>query len=200
MMRLRNLKAPNALALGAVLFAASFGSMSCTLDPVQDVAVEALGEEKGEANEFHRAGQACGLCHQAGGRAKSDFSVAGTVFVAPDSLVGVDGARIDLVDSKGSAPPKPVRTNCVGNFFVPRDEWNPAFPIVVRVTRGGVSRTMRSQIGREASCAGCHKAQVPLETPLENVPQIYVFPPGTPPEVSATTCSVDPDLSKQASP
>jgi cytochrome c553 len=183
-----------ALALSLVFAFAS----ACSADPVQSDAVKALGKEKGSANEFHRAGQPCGVCHQAGGNASSDFSVAGTIFAGPDSLVGVEGAHLDLVDSKGTSPPldKPVVTNCVGNFFVQRSDWDPAYPVAVRVSKGTVSRTMRSPINRASSCADCHKAEVPLTDPFTTVPQISLFADQDP-AGKAQVCDRDPDLGNQ---
>lgn len=169
---------------------------SCSADPVQADGIKALGNEKGTANEFHRAGQPCGICHQSGGSATSDFSVSGTVFASSDSLVGVEGARVDLVDANKTSPPAsmPLLTNCVGNFFVLRTDWNPAFPIAVRVTKGGVSRAMQSPINRAGSCAECHKAQVPLTDPFGTVRPVFVFGADGDPVGKAKTCDRDPDL------
>lgn len=183
----------------AHVFAASvLAAAACTADPVQKDAVSSLGKEKGKANETHRAGQPCGVCHQAGGEASSDFSIAGTVFAGPGSLVGVEGARIDLVDSAGTSPPidKPVLTNCVGNFFVRRSDWNPAYPIAVRVSKNGVSRTMQTEIARASSCAECHVAKVPLDDPFSQVTQIYLFADQDPAGKSLV-CDRDPDLANQ---
>jgi cytochrome c553 len=179
----------------------AFGSLvpGCSDDPVQSDAIAALGKEKGPVNETHRAGQPCGLCHQAHGEAGSDFSVAGTVFASLDSLVGVEGARIDLVDANKTSPPSgtPVLTNCVGNFFLRRSEWDPAFPIAVRVSKGGASRTMQTQVSQAASCATCHEARLPPTDRATKVPQIYIFGPEGDPNGKAKTCDRDPDLFKQ---
>jgi hypothetical protein len=167
----------------------------CKYDPVYDDEVKALGKETpGGPDEYHRPGQPCGLCHRQGGVAKTDFSIAGTIFAGLDNLTGVDSARIDLVDSKGTSPPveNPVITNCVGNFFVLRSDWDPAFPIAVRVTKG-VSETMRSQIGRTSSCGDCHKPELPLHDPLSTVDHVYLFG-GEDPAGKATVCRIDPDL------
>lgn len=185
-------------ALASIAALTGAALLACSGDPAQSDAIKALGKEKGAANETHRAGQPCGLCHQAGGAASSDFSVAGTVFAAQGSLVGVDGARIDLVDSKGTTPPldKPVLTNCVGNFFVRRSDWDPAYPVAVRISKGSVSRTMRSAISRASSCAECHKAEVPLNDPFSTVPQVFLFADADPAGKSQS-CDRDPDLANQ---
>jgi hypothetical protein len=179
------------LVAGAALLAAS-----CTPDPVQHDAVKALGKETpGGPNEFHRPGQPCGVCHQDGGVADTDFSVAGTIFAGPGNLIGVIGARIDLVDSNGTSPPigQPILTNCVGNFFIKRSDWDPAYPIAVRITKGSVTRTMRGPINRASSCAECHIAKLQLDDPFSQVPHVYLFN-DTDPAGKATTCANDPDL------
>src|SRR5690349_791339 len=104
-------------------------------DPVQDDAVKRLGDEASDVpqGEFHRAGQPCVVCHQSGSAASTAFSVAGTIFRQPTSYVGVDRAQVELTDSNGTK--YTAFTNCVGNFFVKPDQWNPAFPIYVRVAK-----------------------------------------------------------------
>lgn len=178
---------------GAVLLA-----VACTLpDPVHDRAVERLGPETSAgANSFHRAGQPCALCHNDGaGPASSDFSIAGTVFAGPASTVGVEGAEIAMVDALGTSPPKPspVVTNCVGNFWVRRVDWNPTFPVRVTVSKGGARRPMTTEIGRAASCAECHEARVPVSNPLAKVVPVWIEDPGGP----SKTCPVDPEASRR---
>ena len=190
------LSARSRRVLAAIAAAAVALVVACSSDPVYHDAVKALGKESpGGPSEFHRAGQPCGLCHQEGGDANTDFAVAGTIFAGPANLIGVEGARVDLLDANGTSPPitKPVLTNCVGNFYVLRSDWNPAFPVAVRVTKGAVSRTMRSQISRTPSCADCHKAKLPPDDPLSDVPHIYLFSDQDP-QGKAVACAVDPDL------
>jgi hypothetical protein len=179
--------------LGAGLVSVGPG---CKYDPVNDDEVKALGKETpGGPDEYHRPGQPCGLCHRQGGVAKTDFSISGTIFAGLGNLTGVNEARIDLVDSKGTSPPNTlVSTDCVGNFFVLRSNWDPAFPIAVRVTSiSGVSQTMRSEIGRSSSCGDCHKPELPLHDPLSTVDHVYLFS-GEDPAGKATSCRIDPDL------
>ena len=180
-----------AFAAGAIALV-----LACTSDPVYHDAVKALGKDSpGGPSEFHRAGQPCGLCHQDGGDASTDFAIAGTIFSGPQNLIGVEGARVDLVDANGTSPPinKPVLTNCVGNFFVLRSDWNPAFPVAVRIIKGAVARTMRSQISRTSSCADCHKAKLPPDDPFSEVPHVYLFADQDP-QGKAVSCAIDPDL------
>ena len=166
---------------------------ACLPNPVHDRAVERLGPETANGpSGFHRAGQPCATCHQADGPADTDFSIAGTVFASTTSLVGVDGATIQLVDSAGTSPPatKPIVTNCVGNFAILRSEWDPAFPVLVRVTKNGVTRTMNTSIGRAASCSDCHVTK-PAD-PLTKVGPVTLFT-GPDPAGPRKDCPVDPE-------
>lgn len=178
---------------GAVLLAAMGGGLSCT-DPVLDGAVENQGNEtEGYAKgEFHRAGQLCVACHQKGGDASdSPFTMAGTVFAQPARQVGVDNAEIRFTDADGAK--YTATTNCVGNFFVKADEWQPKFPVLVEVAKGNIRRSMRSPIGRSPDCAGCHSLDIPVADPFSQVGHIYLFggdEPGQP--NGAADCDADP--------
>jgi hypothetical protein len=167
---------------------------ACLPNPVHDRAVERLGPETPNGpSGFHRAGQPCATCHQADGPADTDFSVAGTVFASTTSVVGVDGATILLVDSAGTSPPasKPVVTNCVGNFAILRSDWDPAFPVLVRVTKNGTTRTMNTSIGRAASCSDCHVTK-PAD-PLSKVGPVTLFAAADP-AAPKNECPVDPSI------
>jgi cytochrome c553 len=171
-----------------VLFALLLAS--CTPDPVHEKAVSALGDEApGGPSAFHRPGQPCGTCHEAEGPAKSDFSVAGTIFDSPTTRIGVEGARVELRDADGSMPPgNAAVTNCAGNFFVRRSDWSPRFPITVKVTKGEVSRTMESPIGVTASCAACHSLKPSAPPgPISKLAPVYLFD-GPDPEGRPEAC------------
>jgi len=131
---------------------------SCADDPVHDAEVTSLGEEVPGIPQgpYHRAGQPCTVCHGGLGPASTQFAMAGTVFNSKTSLVGVDKAEILLVDANGSSPTMPVVTNCVGNFFITPDMYNPAFPVLVGIQSGKAKTQMLTQISRAASCAECH--------------------------------------------
>lgn len=180
-------------ALRAALLVACVVAAACT-DPVYDDAVEAQGNETEgiPKGPYHRAGQRCVLCHQPGGEASdSPFTLAGTVFAQPARQIGVDGAEIRLTDADGTR--HTTKTNCVGNFFVKPDEWQPKFPILVEVAKNNIRRSMRSPIGREPDCAFCHVTDVPPANPFEKVGHIYLFAtdePGSP--EGAADCPVDP--------
>jgi len=173
----------------------AIAAAACSADPVGSKAVDALGPESANGpSAFHRAGQPCGTCHVQGGAADTDFSIAGTVFAGPDALVGVAGATIDLVDAAGTSPPlgAPVVTNCVGNFYVLRSDWNPAFPVEVRIRKGEVTRPMVSPIGHAASCADCHKKKV--VNPLTSVGHVYLFDDGRDPAGPSVGCPISPEV------
>jgi len=167
--------------------------LSCA-DPVLSDAISAQGAETSgvDKGEFHRAGQPCGLCHQEGGPASgSPFTVAGTVFAQPLRQVGVEGAEIRMTDAEGTT--HIAKTNCVGNFKVTPAEWVPKFPILVEIGKGNVRRTMRSTIGRDASCAGCHSTTLEIADPLSQVGHIYLFATDEPGSPEGTAdCAVDP--------
>jgi hypothetical protein len=179
-----------ALALSCSFgLAAALLAAGCT-DPIHDGAVKEMGKDTRAPNtEFHRAGEPCGVCHQTAGPASTVFTVAGTVFSQPDSVVGIDGVEIDMTDSASSM--FHTKTNCVGNFYVKDSDWSPYFPILVRITKNGITQSMVSTIGRETSCAACHFTQV--TDPLSQVNHVYLgaedpSPPGM--------CGANPDLSQ----
>jgi hypothetical protein len=131
-------------------------------NPVIDSRIEALGEEDPAvaASEFHRAGQPCVLCHSSYEGASPEMVIGGTVFATIADQIPVEGVTIKLTDALGQTFTKP--TNCVGNFFITTEEWNPAFPLRAEITYNvpGVpdprQKTMGSRISRDGSCATCH--------------------------------------------
>jgi hypothetical protein len=177
------------LLVTSVLIAAS-----CNPDPVLDDVVSAQGKETSgiSTGEFHRAGQKCTACHVEGGPASnSPFSIAGTIFAQPAREVGVGAAEVRMTDAEGTK--FIAKTNCVGNFFVKPSEWDPHFPVLVEVAKGNVRRAMKSIIGRESSCAGCHSFDITPANPLSQVGHVYVFggdEPGLP--NGAADCPADP--------
>jgi hypothetical protein len=178
--------------MAAIALLAAYAA-SCS-DPVLDDLVSAQGNETSNVpkGEFHRAGQACTACHVEGGPASgSPFTMAGTVFAQPLRQVGVGGVEIRMTDAQGTK--YTAKTNCVGNFFVKPGDWAPQFPVLVEIAKGNLRRSMRSVIGRDSSCAGCHTLELPPSDPFSQVPHIYLFgsdEPGLP--NGATDCPVDP--------
>jgi len=175
----------------AVCMYAMLCGLSCDLtdgDPVHEAQVEALGPEKPgiPVGPFHRAGQPCTVCHSRQGPANSVFSMAGTVFAAPpggasQASVGVENAAVGIVDSTGA--PFLASTNCVGNFYVAPDLYDPTFPVLVAVSKGSTSVFMVSHITRETSCANCHARAVSDTSPG----QVYLSTADVP-----TACPVSP--------
>lgn len=159
----------------AVTLALSLGS--CTMDPVHDSAVKALGGDTDlPASEFHRPGQPCVLCHSDKGPAESKFALGGTLYYLPpgkDEPVPVDGAEVIIVD----AYKRETRliTNCRGNFFLrdcgetcppprinePAEFGSIVYPFTVGVQKKlgdrVIYKPMQGHVGREPSCAACHK-------------------------------------------
>ncbi len=134
-------------------------------NPVQDKAIEELGGECSDvpASEFHRAGQPCVLCHGEYQRDSPIMSFGGTVFATKAQATPVEGVEILLTDASGSSPPNPVVTNCIGNFFIESDDWQPAFPVHAEIICPNPDNpdkprrlVMGTRITRDGSCAGCH--------------------------------------------
>ena len=184
----------------AVLLLAVGVVAACTTDPVHQAEVDALGPEASNVPQGpnHRAGQPCVVCHGSEGPAKTQFSIAGTVFDGPgisSALVGVGGVTVSLEDDSQSR--FQVTTNCVGNFWVNPSDWNPQFPVLVAIAGGTTAQTMQSHIGREPSCGQCHQLQV---GPGPGTPGTYFKSPGTiylqrtddPNFKGDPTCSVQP--------
>lgn len=186
-------------SLSALAFAAAIGSCG---DPVHDGLIRALGNEISGVpiGEFHRAGQACVTCHTKDGPANGKpFSVAGTVFAQPEPAVGVDQVTVAFTDSAGSQ--YETTTNCVGNFFVKPADWDPAFPVLVRIFKGARVKTMQGQIGREGSCGFCHHDPAPpqrryagtvLDPQFSSAGHVYLFSAADPPPAPNSNCPVNP--------
>jgi hypothetical protein len=68
-------------------------------------------------------------------------------------------AKVSIVDSVGKT--HETGTNCAGNFFVMKADYQPTFPVWTTIffgTVGGqpIPRPMESPWYREGSCATCH--------------------------------------------
>jgi hypothetical protein len=149
--------APHALALAV--------GLSACANPAVDARIEALGEEPlPDLADFsyHRPGQPCVLCHGEYEEEEPIMTVAGTIFQTPTKRIPVENARVRVWDSSGG-PPRDKLTNCVGNFWFTKEEWNPLFPLHIEVEyqiEGDDDyrvQPMLSRVGREGSCAGCHQ-------------------------------------------
>ena len=180
--------------------------MSSCADPVHDALVKSLGPEDPSIpqGEYHRAGQPCTACHGPEGPAKTEFSIAGTIFWAggvaqySGSVVGVNNATVSVEDSLGTQTQ--IQTNCVGNFFVRPGDYTPAFPILAAVYAGAGNKyqsKMATQISRSGSCADCHFDPVNY-----NAPGHIFIQPGLPPAdqlAANANCPVNPDLADSPS-
>ncbi len=146
-------------------FAAS--SASCT-DPVRDRRIEELPPEDGPGPD-HRAGQPCLLCHSEGGSAELRFAVAGTVFENESPTArGAPGIVVKFIDGLGRGPTIDPITGPSGNFFVPADDWDPAYPFYVGLYEPGKSepiQRMVTSVNREGSCNFCHRKNPETLTP-----------------------------------
>jgi hypothetical protein len=193
-----------ALLAGAILVASM--APSCA-DPVHDSQVSSLGPEDPNIpqGEFHRAGQPCTWCHGPEGPAKTQFSIAGTIFwqggtgAYINNVIGANVANVSVVDALGTVTT--IQTNCVGNFYVANSAYSPAFPLLVRVFGpDGSIQNMATQISRAGSCAECH-----FDPPNYNTPgHIYLTSTALSANATAvqaqnTTCPVDPNLGDSAS-
>ncbi len=158
------------IALALPLLAVALAPMAaCTFDPVHQSLVDQLGPEASSIpkGEYHRAGQPCTVCHGDEGPANEKFSIAGTVFSGPNNtgigFFGASGVTVYLEDDNRTM--FQVKTNCVGNFWVRPQDWQPQFPVLVTVAcsdpacGGSGQQSMRSHIGRESSCGMCHQVQ-----------------------------------------
>jgi hypothetical protein len=157
-------------------------SSACVSDPVPDAEIESLGPDVTDPGPDHRPGQPCVICHSSTGPASDDpFAVAGTVFHDNASAVGVAGVKILFVDSNGSAPLRAptndILTSASGNFYVRQSEWNPAFPLYVNIFNpaDGTTGIMQSHIGRQPSCASCHRDAFTQSEQLYSVGHIYLY-------------------------
>lgn len=131
----------------------------CRYDPVPQQIIDALGPEVGTPSASHRPGQPCVVCHSAYEGASPAFAVAGTVFTqgADGKLAPAAGLSVTIFDS--AAGLRKACTNAAGNFFVSKDDWQDiTFPLNAQAGNRG----MTSLIGRDGSCASCHK--LPDET------------------------------------
>lgn len=194
------MKGGTGFAVGVVAVLAAASATGCT-DPIPDFAIRDLGGERDgiPQGEHHRAGQPCTVCHD--GNEAPEFSLAGTVFAQSSSTIGVDGASVFITDSAGAS--YTAKTNCVGNFFVRKQEFDFSFPILVSVASksGSVRQTMNSHIGRARSCASCHITGVPPDDPrfASSVQHVWLYTEGDP-LPAKPACPVDPDLGWRKTP
>jgi hypothetical protein len=132
---------------------AALAAAAC--NPVHDRAVAALGDEKPGVSPGpdHRPGQPCLVCHGGSGPGP-DFTMGGTVFEKKGEDTPAPGVIVHITSNNGETHDS--RTNSVGNFYFSSQEFIPTYPIVVSISRDGVTQKHTTHIGRDGSCAGCH--------------------------------------------
>jgi hypothetical protein len=154
--------------LGVTLVGALVAFAAACGNPSIDTRIEVLGPEKAGVppSEFHRPGQPCVLCHSTYEGASPEITVGGTIFATPTETAGVlptavEGAIVTLIDAEGDV--MPVTSNCAGNFYLTKEQWNPSFPLRVELSYpapGGTTlkpaTPMSSRISRDGSCGSCH--------------------------------------------
>lgn len=143
------------LFLGAGL---SFLLSGCA-DPIRQELLDELGPEAPGVEEgpLHRPGQPCLACHGEKGPSSVTFSLAGTIYRTKDSALGEAGVKVRLIDFTGLQHESV--TNEAGNFYVSPDDFQPAWPVWVRIERGEREQEMISAIVRDGSCASCHQGK-----------------------------------------
>lgn len=103
-----------------------------------------------------RPGEDCLACHSPAappGQHARDWSLAGTVYAAPevDATAGVEGAQVQVDDAGGRS--FSLRTNQAGNFYSAESV---TFPLRVCVSRGGGTRCMVAAV-ENGACNACHQ-------------------------------------------
>ena len=153
------------LALRLAPLLAGALATGCRYDPVPAQIIADLGPETGTPGATHRPGQPCLACHDAYGGATPALAVAGTVFMLDASmtkLVPAKNVRVNIVDSAMGGSRHPC-TNAAGNFMINTVDWA---DIVYPLTPVVGSHPMTSLIGRDGSCASCHRLPDPRSTDL----------------------------------
>lgn len=140
------------------LAALSAALLAACGDPVHDMQREALGGETDGVprGPLHRPGQPCLVCHSDYGPARMVLSFGGTIYQYDSTPpVPLKDALITLTDAHGKM--YEVKSNCAGNFYTQRVDYDPTFPVSVKVTYGSLPVSpMLSMIHRDGSCASCH--------------------------------------------
>ncbi len=141
------------------LVAAALLACGCRNDPVPQAIIDGLPPDSSPNGPLHRAGQPCLACHDKYGGA-TEFAVGGTVYALDSTgkkLVGVPApnVRVNVLDSSPNGGASlHACSNAAGNFFILASNWTDiTFPLTP--SAGGL--TMQSLIGRDGSCATCHK-------------------------------------------
>jgi hypothetical protein len=154
------------LTTTTILVALSAAVVSCREPFIKD-QIAALGDEAPgfEPNEIHRPGSPCVLCHSKRGGKGPEFSLGGTLFFRPPNSepLPAENYVVRVLDSEGEL--FDLVSNRCGNFYLPKETFEPAFPLNVSIFSRDptdpqkliANEPMVSRIGRDGSCAACHK-------------------------------------------
>lgn len=134
----------------------ALASIGCP-NPNHTDAVDALGGEADGVKEgpTHRPGQPCLTCHGGSGPGP-DFVIGGTIYAKRNQPAALEGVTVVLTDSATPPATHRLRSNQVGNFYLPAEQWTPTYPLYVHLEYGGARKDMNSVIGRNGGCAFCH--------------------------------------------
>lgn len=103
-------------------------------DPVRSSAIDELGGEAPgvKPGPLHRPGQPCVLCHDGNGPGNIVLAFGGTVYQSQSGpAVPAVGAIVHFRDAAHNE--YRTATNCAGNFFVVDGDYNPTWPVFVKV-------------------------------------------------------------------
>lgn len=128
-------------------------------DPLRNESIDALGPERRDvpAGPLHRPGQPCLRCHDDSGNA-SAMVAAGTVFRGIDDFTPAQNVDVMLIDSVGRVAV--AGTNCAGNFFLHRGDFDPVLPLWTTLRFGERVIDMESPLNKNGDCAACHAEPV----------------------------------------
>lgn len=140
----------------AVLALALVCGSACA-DPMRERSLASLGDELPGVprGPSHRPGQPCLVCHGGQGPAEGVFAFAGTLYQRRSDAAPLHDARVRAIDASGAQ--YDVVSNCAGNFWVRAANFEPRWPLWMKVELGAESVEMRSPSFREGSCGACHE-------------------------------------------
>jgi hypothetical protein len=139
----------------SVIFGAGLLVVACA-DPTHEAAIDALGPEVAGVPKgpTHRPGQPCLTCHGESGPSSLVMSFGGTVFAHQSGKEPAISAVVRVLDAQRRT--FETRTNSAGNFWIPKQVFEPVFPVNASVTLGQYSRVMRTTMRLDGSCNACH--------------------------------------------
>lgn len=168
----------DALRISAIAVACACAITGCLGTTPQEAEADRIGDDPPHGPE-HNPGNDCLVCHT--------FAIAGTVYLRATDAQGVGGARVTMTDARDRT--FGAVTNRAGNFIVERGsggegftiddegttelEFDPAFPVRVRVSMGDLQQEMLTSIHRHGGCNDCHRR----EPGADSVGRVYLEAP-----------------------